>query len=136
MSTTLRADQTSAPRPQLWRVTDQATFAALRVDGRRARAGAVSVTWLPPAAGSDQPPRAAFAVGRAIGGAVVRNRIRRRLRSALRALLASGDLPAGTYLVGGSPRLATMPWSKLLTELMTAVRDASTPEPASSSGAR
>lgn len=96
----------------------------------------MSLTWLPPAPGVDEPPRAAFAVGRAIGGAVVRNRIRRRLRSALRTLQASGDLPAGTYLVGGSPRLATMPWSRLLTDLAAAVRDASTPEPASSGGAR
>jgi len=32
---------------------------------------------------ASEPPRAAFAVGRNVGGAVVRNRVRRRLRSAL-----------------------------------------------------
>ena len=43
------------------------------------------VTWLaPPPDGRPHPPRVAFAVGRAAGGAVVRNRIRRRLRAALR----------------------------------------------------
>lgn len=131
MSTTLRADQASAPRPQLWRVTDQATFSALRTEGRRARAGAVSLTWLPPDPGTVEPPRAAFAVGRATGGAVVRNRIRRRVRAALRALQAAAELPAGTYLVGGSPRLASMPWPQLLADLAAAVHAAATSAPAS-----
>lgn len=134
MSTTLPADQASAPRPHLWRVTDQATFAAFRTDGRRVRSGAISLTWLAPAAGVDEPPRAAFAVGRSMGGAVVRNRIRRRLRSGLRTLLASGSLPPGAYLVGGSARLATMPWSTLLSDLSSAVREATAP--ASSGSAR
>lgn len=128
MSTTLRADHASAPRPQLWRVADQATFAALRADGRRARAGAVSLTWLPPSPEGCTPPRVAFAVGRSTGSAVVRNRIRRRLRAALRALQASDALPAGTYLLGGSPRLATMPWSTLVADLAAAIRTATAVE--------
>jgi len=32
----------------------------------------------------EEPPRVAFAVGRAVGGAVTRNQVRRRLRAALR----------------------------------------------------
>ncbi|MGA1345933.1 MAG: ribonuclease P protein component [Ilumatobacteraceae bacterium] len=46
------------------------------------------------------PPRVAFAIGRAHGPAVVRNRLRRRLRAAFRELAAAGLVPAGTYLVG------------------------------------
>jgi ribonuclease P protein component len=41
----------------------------------------------------------AYALGRAIGPAVVRNRLRRRLR----ALLAASSLPPGIYLLGAQP---------------------------------
>jgi ribonuclease P protein component len=129
VSTTLGADRAGATRPQLWRVTDQTTFATLRSDGQRARVGGITLTWLPSAA-DDTARRAAFAVGRNLGGAVVRNRIRRRLRSALRTLLDSDALPAGTYLVGGSPRLATMAWSTLLSDLRAAVQQATAGSPA------
>jgi ribonuclease P protein component len=47
-----------------------------------------------------QPPRVAFAIGRAHGPAVVRNRIRRRLRATFRELAAAGRLPPGSYLMG------------------------------------
>lgn len=46
------------------------------------------------------PPRVGFAVTRSIGTAVVRNRIRRRLR----ALLDASAIPAGTWLIGVTPR--------------------------------
>lgn len=101
-------------RPELWRVTDRQTFRALRERGRRARRGPLVLTWLAPGPGEDAPPRVAFAIGRAVGGAVRRNRIRRRLRAALRELQADGRLPAGTYLVGGRAELADLPWSELV----------------------
>jgi RNase P protein component len=41
----------------------------------------------------------AFALGRALGPAVVRNRLRRRLR----VLLAASPVPPGWYLVGATP---------------------------------
>src|SRR5690606_16952488 len=107
-----------ASTPPLWRITDRATFAALR-RGRRARAGDLVVTYLPAPAGT--PPRAGFAVGRAVGGAVVRNRIRRRLRAALRELQAAGRLPSGTYLVGARTAVATQPWPALVADLERAV---------------
>ena len=47
-------------------------------------------------------PQVAFAIGRAVGPAVVRNRLRRRLREVLR----SRDLPVGLYLVGLTPAAA------------------------------
>lgn len=43
------------------------------------------------------PPRVAFAIGRATGSAVERNRLRRRLRS----LLRERTVPPGLYLIGG-----------------------------------
>lgn len=101
----------AAPRPQLWRITDRTSFLELRRNGRRARRGPLSVTYLEAAT---PHPRVGFAVGKAAGGAVTRNRIRRRLRAALRTLQAAGRLPAGTYLLGGGGELATLPWSDLV----------------------
>ncbi len=74
----------------------------------------------------------AFAVGRAVGPAVVRNRLRRRLRS----LLAAAELPPGRYLVGARPAAAARTWVELSSDvgaLASAVRrlEASTPPPAS-----
>ncbi len=104
-----------AARPRLWRITDRRTFVELRRHGRRARRGPLSVTWMPPlVAGPASPTRAGFTIGKATGGAVVRNRVRRRLRAALRELLAGGHLSPGTFLLGGGATLATMPWSELV----------------------
>ena len=58
-------------------------------------------------------------MGKAAGGAVLRNRVRRRLRAALRQLATEGRLPAGSYLLGGSAALATMRWTELV-ELVAA----------------
>ena len=118
MPTALQGPPLAASRTELWRVTDRQTFRLLREQGRRARRGPLTVTWLPPAPGvDDRPPRVAFAVGRTTGGAVLRNRIRRRLRAALRELRASGRLPGGTYLVGARAEIANLPWSALVEEL-------------------
>jgi len=50
-----------------------------------------------PGTNVDSPTRAGFVVGRAIGGAVVRNAVRRRLRHLLRDRL--DRLPAGSRVV-------------------------------------
>ena len=52
-----------------------------------------------------------YAIGRNVGGAVLRNRIRRHLRSLLEA--KSSQMPAGWYLVGVQPRVAAMTWTDL-----------------------
>lgn len=54
-------------------------------------------------------PHVAFAIGRPVGPAVVRNRLRRRLR----ALLATAGLPTGWYLIGATPRAATLSSAQL-----------------------
>jgi ribonuclease P protein component len=114
-----------AARPDLWRITDRRSFAALRSHGTRARHHGLSVTWAaPPAAGPATPARAGFAVARSAGGAVVRNRIRRRLRAALRQLAAEGRLPAGDYLVGAGADVARRPWAALVEDLGQAVATA------------
>ncbi len=61
-----------------------------------------------------QPPRVAFALGRRVGSAVVRNRVRRRLRAAL-AELACGEpgVPGGLYLIGAGPEAASASFGEL-----------------------
>ena len=54
----------------------------------------------------------AYAVGKRVGPAVVRNRVRRRLRAAAlahRAALA----PGGVYLFGAAPAAATAPYAEI-----------------------
>lgn len=80
-----RAAAQQGPREPLrliWRVGDRAMFRTL-ARGRRRRAGALEVS-AAELGRLDEPPRVAFAVGRNVGGAVVRNRVRRRLRAAMR----------------------------------------------------
>jgi ribonuclease P protein component len=109
-------------RPELWRISDRSTFAALRRRGRRAQAGPITVTWLRPQPQEPAtPPRVGFAVSRAVGGAVVRNRIRRRLRAGLRELQRADALPHGAYLVGATSVVARLPWSDLQATLAQAV---------------
>lgn len=59
------------------------------------------------------PPRVAFAIGRAVGPAVVRNRLRRRLRAILRA----STVPPGWLLIGARPDAATRTFGELDREL-------------------
>lgn len=97
----------------LWRVRDRATFAALRRDGRRRRAAALTVTRLP---ADDGRPAVAFALGRAVGGAVERNRLRRRMK----AILAELDLAPGTYLVSAGPAAHRLSPAELRDQLVEA----------------
>jgi ribonuclease P protein component len=125
MPTAVPAAPVDQARPPLWRITDRRTFVMLREHGRRARHGVISVTYLGPAAdAAAEPPRAAYAISKAAGGAVVRNRIKRRLRAALRELQATGELPRGTYLVTARTEAARTPWSGLVSDLRDAIAEA------------
>jgi ribonuclease P protein component len=111
------------------RISDRATFDALRRDGRRARRDPVTVVYLPdgaPArlrAGGDV--RVAYGVGRRVGRAVVRNRVRRRLRAALHEVdRERGGLPAGAYMVVAHPRARTLPYTELRHSLGAACDEA------------
>lgn len=96
------------------RIGERATFEALRTRGVRRREGSLWVSYLGADPG-DLRARVAFAVGRRVGTAVVRNRLRRRLRAVMRALAVDGRLPAGSYLVG-----ATAPATDLRFDELTA----------------
>ena len=59
----------------------------------------------------------AFAVGRAVGPAVTRNRIRRRLRAILSELDRAGKLPSVTMLIGANPSVCKLTFDQMRTEL-------------------
>ncbi len=66
-------------------------------------------------------PAVAFAIGRPVGTAVVRNRLRRRLRELVRA--HSDQLEPGcSYLIGAGVGAVSMSWSELDRALGEALR--------------
>lgn len=71
---------------------------------------------LPVAVGDAAPAKVGFVIGRAVGGAVTRNRVRRRLRDVAR--MRVGRLPAGSLLViRANPRAADARQRDLAAEL-------------------
>jgi ribonuclease P protein component len=105
----------------VWRIRDRATFEALRRDGQRSRRGPITVTFV--VTGEESEPRVAYAVGKRVGGAVVRNRLRRRMRSVVAE--ASGSLAPGAYLVAAGPEAADLPYENLKAQVATAMTSAS-----------
>jgi ribonuclease P protein component len=71
----------------------------------------------------------AFALGRALGPAVTRNRLRRRLRAILRELEPS--LPGGQLLIGANPNAIELTFDALRTELQVLLARATTTAPRS-----
>jgi ribonuclease P protein component len=77
------------------RLRTKADFACALRTGRRVP-GRLVVLHLA-LTGADQPPRAGLAVGRSVGGSVIRHRVARRLRHLLRDQIRR--LPDGSLLV-------------------------------------
>ncbi len=98
----------------IWRVRDRATFRAI-AGGRRRRAGPVEVS-ATRVDRMDTPPRVAYAVSRAVGNSVVRNRVRRRLRAATREH-AQLLQPGWGYVVRVHPNAATSTYRELQSAL-------------------
>jgi ribonuclease P protein component len=101
------------------RVRERDAFVRLRRDGVRVRTDPL---WCSFVLDPDLvPPQVAFAIGRAVGSAVSRNRLRRRLR----ALLANSDVPPGLYLIGARTPVCEHTFAELersLTSLLDKVR--------------
>jgi ribonuclease P protein component len=95
----------------------RAAFADLRADGRTVRRGPVGVVYRPASA---QQTRVAYAIGRPVGTAVVRNRVRRRLRHLL-AELTVDELPPGDYLFRIAPEAAMLNHQELTSTVMRAL---------------
>lgn len=65
--------------------------------------------------------RVAYAIGRRVGPAVVRNRLRRQLRAAVREIHRDGGLPPGAYLVSARPDAVGRPYRDLRSDLGAAL---------------
>lgn len=104
----------------VWRVQDRATFEALRRSSHRARRGPVSVTFA--AVGHVAEPRVAYAIGKRVGKAVVRNRLRRQIRAVVDGMTG---LPTGAYLVSVGPGATVLTYEDLRTKVITAMTAAS-----------
>ena len=89
------------------RVQGADRFAALGRTPHRVRCGPLRVSWVPAPDGSTAC--VAYAIGRRVGPAVVRNRLRRRLR----AILAEVRPAPGDYLVVTDPGAVSLPFSEL-----------------------
>jgi ribonuclease P protein component len=101
----------------IWRLSEPAAFGRLQAARHRTRSGPLWVAWSAPLDAST-PPRVAYAIGRRVGGAVVRNRLRRRLR----AIVAEAAPPPGDYLIGVSPAGAELASSQLRARVTEALR--------------
>lgn len=110
------------PGSLTWRTRGRSSFEGLR-RASTVRSGPLTVSWLP--AQSAQPPALAFAIGKRVGNAVVRNRLRRRLREAARQL---ATLPGGTYLIRARPGAVTLSFQEISTHLSRAVGSLTSPE--------
>jgi ribonuclease P protein component len=84
-------------------------FAALRRSRHTVRSGPLRIAWVPPDSTDDAVPAVAYAIGRRVGTAVVRNRLRRRLRAAM----SEARPAAGDYLVHAGPAAAVVPYADL-----------------------
>jgi ribonuclease P protein component len=98
-------------------------FQLLSRDGRRIRRSNLWCRWCPlPQRNSTH---VAFAIDRAFGSAVARNRLRRRWREILRQIDRTTPLPPGLLLIGPTPATGELTFDALRTstaELIDAVR--------------
>jgi ribonuclease P protein component len=100
------------------RVRGRAAFLAFRRSRQRVRRGPITITFVPSA--SDDRARVAYAIGRKVGGAVVRNRLRRRLRAVVAQL--GPELPPGACLVSATPEAALLSFGELQAIMSEAVQ--------------
>ena len=92
-------------------------FNDLRLNGKTVKRGCLSVVFKP-ADNFSVGIRVAFAVGRSVGGAVVRNRIKRRLREAFSKMITKNkSVPKGDYLIRVFPAAKNKSFTCLETNL-------------------
>jgi ribonuclease P protein component len=103
------------------RVRERHAFARLGREGTRIRRSALWCSWCPDPASTTTS--VAFAITRAYGPAVNRNRLRRRLRSILRELDRSEPLPPILLLVGVRPQPVELTFDRLQDELTALIRE-------------
>ena len=106
------------PRPSLGlidRIRERHAFVRLGREGKRVRRSALWCSWCPDP--DSTATSVAFAITRAYGPAVTRNRLRRRLRSILRELDRSDPLPPILLMIGPRPSTIELTFDQLRQEL-------------------
>jgi ribonuclease P protein component len=98
------------------RLRGRRAFTTLAQQGRTVRSGPLRVRFL---AAPVDGPAVGYAISKAQGNSVVRNRIRRRLRAAIAA--ANVPLTSGLYLFSAETAVATMPFNDLVAAVVAAV---------------
>jgi ribonuclease P protein component len=91
-------------------------FGALAASAHRAHRGPVTVRRVP---AHDGPVHVAYAIGRGVGTAVVRNRLRRQAR----AVMADLDLSPGMWLVALGPGSTRCTYEQLYAHIEDAVAE-------------
>lgn len=109
------------------RIRDRGTFQRLTSHGVRLRRSVLWCRWCPDP--EQTATTVAFAINRACGPAVVRNRTRRRLREALRTIDQIDPLPPGALLIGTKPAATELTFEQLSSELAAMIRQLRTVEP-------
>jgi ribonuclease P protein component len=104
-----------APLGLIWRLSGRQSFGRIRAEGSRFSHGELWMIWVADAAAN--PPRIGYAVGRALGTAVDRNRVRRRLRALMADAARAGRIPGGLYLVGTRSGAVSSPSANLAVDL-------------------
>jgi ribonuclease P protein component len=84
-------------------------------DGARIRRSTLWCTWCPQP--DSTSPQVAFALGRALGPAVTRNRMRRRLRTILTEIDRAEPLPPVIMLIGATPAATKLTFDQLRREM-------------------
>ena len=92
-------------------------FARVQASGRRARSNGIAIV-VAPGLDESAAARLGLAVGRSLGGAVVRNRIKRRVRAAWRT---AGPPPGLDAIVRPAQDVATMDFQDLVTHVKRAL---------------
>ena len=95
--------------PRVGRIESRDTFLALRRSSYRGRSGPIAVRYVTDDASG--AIRAAYAINRKVGNAVVRNRLRRRMRAIVTSYAT--DLPAGAYVISTDPSGAVLRYEEL-----------------------
>jgi len=112
------------PRPPfslIGRLRDRRAFARLGRDGRRIRRSVLWCTWCPDP--DSTATSVAYAITRAYGPAVHRNRLRRRLRAILRDLDRTDELPPVMLLIGPRPRSIELTFDQIQQDLTSLVQE-------------
>ena len=106
--------RTGRKNPRSGRLLRHSDFERVYKQGRRHFSTHMTVFYLRRAEGEGL--RVGFTVGRALGGAVVRNRMKRRLREAVRLSRPSPG-PSADVVINPKKSLATAPFAGLLVEV-------------------